>query len=253
MRIVAWNIRAGGGRRVAAIARQLQQWQPDVVALSEFRGTPPSQTLAALLATSGLTHQLATSSTERRAANALLLAARYPLHPLPVLRLDPPSPLRWLPARLAAPQPLTLAALHVPTHASKQKQSYFTSLLALLRRWPPGPGLIIGDTNSGLPDIDEENPAFSAIESEWFAALAELGWHDLFRRLHGDTRAYTWYSPNAGNGFRLDQAFGNPELLPSVQTMRYVWGVNAVEPSRRDALSDHAAILLDLATGAASD
>ena len=42
MRLVSWNIRAGGGRRVEGIAEQIARWQPDVVALSEFRATPPS-------------------------------------------------------------------------------------------------------------------------------------------------------------------------------------------------------------------
>jgi hypothetical protein len=33
MRIVLWNIRAGGGRRVGAILDRLASWEPDVVAL----------------------------------------------------------------------------------------------------------------------------------------------------------------------------------------------------------------------------
>ncbi len=45
MRIVSWNIRAGGGRRLRDIADQLERWQPDVVAPSEFRGTAPSTTV----------------------------------------------------------------------------------------------------------------------------------------------------------------------------------------------------------------
>jgi exonuclease III len=54
MRIISWNIRAGGGRRVAGIAAQLQRWRPDVVALQEFRGTAPSRELARRLADLGL-------------------------------------------------------------------------------------------------------------------------------------------------------------------------------------------------------
>src|SRR5689334_2290776 len=61
VRLIAWNIRAGGGVRVAAIGRQLQRWAPDVVALSEFRATPPSGLLRRALAESGLAHQLATA------------------------------------------------------------------------------------------------------------------------------------------------------------------------------------------------
>jgi hypothetical protein len=50
MRIVFWNIRAGGGVRVGRIAAQLGRWAPDAVALCEFRATPPSLELARSLA-----------------------------------------------------------------------------------------------------------------------------------------------------------------------------------------------------------
>ena len=49
-RIVFWNVRAGGGRRVDRIADALGGWRPDVVALCEFRATPPSLRLAELVA-----------------------------------------------------------------------------------------------------------------------------------------------------------------------------------------------------------
>src|SRR6266704_1967980 len=65
MRIVAWNIRAGGGQRVGAIGRQLERWAPDVVALSEFRATAPSLAVAATLAEAGLPHQLTTADPAR--------------------------------------------------------------------------------------------------------------------------------------------------------------------------------------------
>ena len=61
MRIVSWNIRAGGGSRTWAIADQLARWSPDVVALSEFRATPPSVDLSRVLARRGLIHQLCTA------------------------------------------------------------------------------------------------------------------------------------------------------------------------------------------------
>lgn len=46
MRIVTWNIRAGGGRRVEAIARQLGRWAPDVVALASGNCSWRSHTAA---------------------------------------------------------------------------------------------------------------------------------------------------------------------------------------------------------------
>ena len=82
MRIVSWNIRAGGGTRVEAIAAQLERWAPDVVMLCEFRGTPPSLWLAETLAAQGYVHQLTTAHASAPGRNALLIASRYPLRPL---------------------------------------------------------------------------------------------------------------------------------------------------------------------------
>jgi hypothetical protein len=63
--------------------------------------------------------------------------------------------------------------------------------------------------------------------------------------MHGDERVYTWYS-HKNNCFRLDQAFLNPEMMPALQMIGYEWGSSLQEPVRRDELSDHAAIILDL-------
>jgi exodeoxyribonuclease III len=111
--------------------------------------------------------------------------------------------------------------------------------------WSGGPALFVGDTNSGQPGLDEESAAFNEREGGWIESLARAGWRDAFRHLRGTARAYTWYSPNAGNGFRLDQAYLNPALLPSLAGARYAWGRHRTAPGR-SALSDHAALLVDL-------
>ncbi len=244
MRIVAWNIRAGGGRRIGGIAAQLRRWQPDIVALSEFRGTPPSQELSSLLRSQGLTHQRSTVDKDRYASNCLLLASRWPLR-LARLTGRQPEASRWLVAAVGAPQPFTLAAMHVPNQVSGRKYPFLDAVLALARRWRRGPAMFIGDTNSGRMGIDEESPAFTQREEDWIDGMEGIGWPDAFRLLHPRKRAYTWYSPNAGNGFRLDQAFANRELLPRLRRVRYLWGTVG-SSARRDALSDHAALIVDL-------
>src|SRR5262249_16624291 len=95
MRIVGWNIRAGGGRRVTALAAQLARWPPDAVAVGEFPGTPPSLTLAPALADLGLTHQLHTVDRRAWSANRLLVASRWPLSPIRP-RHAPREPGKWL-------------------------------------------------------------------------------------------------------------------------------------------------------------
>ena len=98
----------------------------------------------------------------------------------------------------------------------------------------------MGDTNSGLPEIDEEVPCFGPAERVFFGGLARWGYTDAFRALAADARVYTWYSPNGGNGFRLDQGFVSPGLRGALRAARYCWA-----GGRESGLSDHAALLLD--------
>lgn len=263
MRVVAWNIRAGGGRRAEQIAAQLQAWQPDVVALSEFRGTPASRWLADELARQGLVCQLTTADPAKPAANRLLVASRWPVEQSH-LRRAPKVDGKWLLAEVAAPTPFAISAMHIPNFVTGNRYVYHDAVLAVARGWKGLPALLVGDTNTGRIGIDEESPVFSQRDDHWMQSLERAGWHDAFRHLYGETRVYTWYSPNKGNGFRLDEAFVHKSLLPRLQDVRYLWGeVSSVStgsliaprneakllledrPLRRDALSDHAALILD--------
>ena len=249
MRIVSWNIRAGGGSRIAAIADQLSRWDADVVALSEFRGTPPSGDLARALAERGLVHQLCTASVRLPRVNALLVASRWPVTRVRLRSAPAVDPGRWLLAEVAGPVPITLGAMHVPNRVTGRKFQFLDAVLGVAHRWRRGPALLVGDTNSGLIDLDEEVPAFNTEEDGWIRGLEAAGWADAFRFLRGAERAYTWYSPNGGNGFRIDQAFVNRALRARLSSARHEWGVTAepgARPVRRHALSDHAALLVDL-------
>jgi len=250
MRIVSWNIRAGGGVRTAAIADQLTRWSPDVVALSEFRATPPSSGLARALTERGLRHQLCTASPGSPRVNALLIASRWPLARVRLRSAPLVDPGRWLLARVAGPIPLSLGAMHVPNRVTRRKYPFLDAVLGLAHTWRHGPALLVGDTNSGLIDLDEEVPAFSAEEDGWIRGLEAAGWIDAFRSFRATERAYTWYSPNGGNGFRIDQAFVNRALRPRLRSAWHEWGAATSGPARapRHALSDHAALLVDLAS-----
>ena len=237
MRIVGWNIRAGGGYRGAALGLALRRFRPDVAALCEFRATPPSVALAAALAGIGLRHQITTADPRTPGLNCVLVASRYPLERVPSLA-GPSEPGRWLLARVAAPTPFALGAMHVPNRVTGRKWPFLDSVLGLAEQWRDGPAVFLGDTNSGWPGIDEEVPAFNRREGAWMDGLERAGWRDAFRHVRGRARAYTWYSPNGGNGFRIDQAFLNAALLPALHGARYVWG--------RPRPSDHAALVLDL-------
>ena len=244
MRIIGWNIRTGGGRRVERIARALARWQPDVVTLSEFRGTLPSRTLAEILQRQGLEHQCASDDAHDPARNALLVASRWPVHRLPPEHpsATPEEPTRWLPTRVEAPRPFLLAAMHVPNRVTRRNYPYLAAARQQAERWSLHRAILIGDTNSGVPGIDEASPAFNQVEGDWMTSLHELGWRDAFRHHAGRRRAYTWYSPNGDNGFRLDQAFLSPMIARDLRCATHRWAGG----SRRAGVSDHAALLVDL-------
>jgi exodeoxyribonuclease III len=247
MRIVAWNIRHGGGTRVEAIARQLRRWAPDVAALCEFRATPPSRDLARRLAAGGLGHQRTTAEVRSPNDNALLIASRWPLRRIR-LSGEPTEPGRWLLVAVAGPQPFLLGAMHVPNRITGRKYPFLDAVLAYASSGRAGPAVLVGDTNCGRRGIDEESPAFNDREDGWIVGLEACGFTDAFRHLHAETSAFTWYSPNAGNGFRIDQAFVNRHLLPDLHRARYAWARTRSRPGRA-AVSDHAALLLDLYVG----
>ncbi len=244
MKIVAWNIRAGGGKRQVGIFDQLCAWAPDVIALSEFRGTPASQTLAAQLADAGWVYQKQSIDPEKRATNALLTASKYPLTTLDIAGA-PEQPRRWLATQIHSPSPLIYVNMHIPNYNTGFKYPYHQCVLNIMKHWSLGPAVFAGDTNSGKAYIDDATGIFWKREHEWMEAIEALNWKDAYRQLHKDGRVYSWYS-HRDNGFRLDQAFLSPDLSPALTAMRYEWGATATLPNKRAALSDHAAMIFDL-------
>lgn len=64
---------------------------------------------------------------------------------------------------------------------------------------------------------------------------------DAYRWIHGATRTYSWRSPNAGNGFRLDHAFVTSALASRLKRCEYIWSV-----ADGTMNSDHAALMLEV-------
>jgi exonuclease III len=244
MRIIFWNIRAGGGRRASWIVDQLCRWQPDIIAFSEFRGTDASQALALALAAHGWQFQLSAADPQKPPANAVFLAARTALVQVH-LRTCKPESTRWLLARHQATG-LVVGSLHAPNYVTGRKRPFFDAVMAFCKRWRTTPAIIGGDTNCGVPPLDGNPATFHPWETAWIPELRNAGWLDVYREFEPEQPAYTWYSPNAGNGYRLDQAFINRAARSTVMHARHAWGTHHDAPDRRDALSDHAALLVEL-------
>ena len=131
MRIISWNIRAGGGKRIAGILAQLLDWRPDIIALSEFRGTPASQTLAIELANSGWIYQLQSIDQKKPATNALLLASKFPLEAV-IIKYAPRRPRRWLLGKVCSDSPFMIANMHIPNFNTGFKYPYLKAVLKVI-------------------------------------------------------------------------------------------------------------------------
>ena len=245
-RVISWNIRAGGGKRVEEIFAQLCRWNPDVIGLCEFRGTPSSTWLAAQLQQQGYPYQISTANKKLPAKNALLLASRLPLrrmhlHGMPTLKE------RWILARTQSYPRLAIGLMHAPNYTSPElKYPFLQAVQHITQKWRSGPGIILGDTNCGRRDLDEENPFFGSFQREhdFIVHFEQICWADSFRYLYGEKREFTWYS-HRNNGFRLDHAFCNSQLVKQLDDFQHIWGENTNGDQRRESLSDHAAMVMD--------
>jgi endonuclease/exonuclease/phosphatase family metal-dependent hydrolase len=155
----------------------------------------------------------------------------------------PAEPRRWLAVQVEPSGP-AICLVHVPNMVTGRKWPFLAAISCVLEAWTLGPAILLGDTNCGWPGLDEETAVFGKKTGDWLDSVEALGWRDTFRYLRPGERTFTWYSPNAGNGFRIDQAFVNDALLARAAGASYAWGGAA--GGRRETLSDHAALLLDL-------
>ena len=237
LKFVSWNIRHGGSKsKLEGICNQLEIWNSDVVGLSEFRESATSQSIAKHLLDLGLKHQLATVDASDRGRNYLCLASRYPLEAQPASGILASSG-RWLHAKLNS---MDVIVVHVHNR-SAEKWQFHAEAVARFSQLKNSPAICFGDTNTGQPELDEENPFFNRREADWFQKIAEAGWVDVWRQRNPKGRAFSWYS-NHGNGFRLDQLFASRQFVASISNVKYDWGRGG-----RDAkLSDHSAITFEV-------
>ncbi len=236
MRVVAWNILHGGGRRVAEICLDLAALSPDIVALSEFR-SGRGGCLRGALADLGLPHQATLDSDAESAgpaaANGLLIASRSALE-------TPASQAGFgrIRAVRVVSADLTLVAAHMPDKGQPTARAHaWNSLVDLARTMTCEPTLIIGDLNAGRAGVD--GAGLTRRDGEPLGRLAALGFDDVFRHLHPKVDAASWWS-HGGRGYRLDHALANAPVMPRVRRVEYSEG-----PVRRGS-SDHAPLVVEL-------
>ena len=237
MRLLAWNIQHGGGSRMARIVEEISAYDPDVIAVTEFRAGP-GVALSAALKERGWPHVETTHPAGNQ--NGIAVFSRSPIGrkrrcPAGAERL------RWLDIDLPE-YGFGMGVLHVMAAGSSKKHPTNEARLASGRSCY-GRFLFVGAWNTGAHRLDETGKTF--VCAEHFGRLSALGWEDMWRHHNPGITEWTWYSKlkggARGNGFRLDHAFATPSLVPRVTSCRY----SHVE--RGAGISDHSMVLVEIA------
>ncbi len=230
MRLLAWNIRQGGGSRLPAIAAAIARHDADVLVLSEYRGGDAALRLCEELGRCGYPHVTAVRPPPGK--SGVLVAARRRFRAHAVLDATLPESYRLVHVDISR---LSLCAVYMPNLLAKVP--YWEAVMAGLAARIGGHALAIGDFNTCRAYVDEPG----AIDrcAYFMDRVAELGFCDLWRQRYPEGREFSWYS-HRGNGFRIDHAFLSPALAKRAGAIRYS------HDERIAGLSDHSVLLLDL-------
>jgi exonuclease III len=249
VRLISWNV-AGRRGKQAAQAGALLARKPDVVALQEVTmGTVARWRKG--LAGAGLTACVDSSECLAERTYFNLLAARYPLEPLPALTI--PFPERVLGAVAASPWgPVEIHVAHLPPGVTRGliKVETFEAIATALRA-PPRTAhrILCGDFNTPQSEATDgrvqtwadHHPRWrqrwEAAERSVLTGLGASDLPDVFRQLNGYApRDVSWVWKGRGRevGRRFDHVFASRSL--NAVRCQYVhdW--------RLAGLSDHSAI-----------
>ena len=229
MRLLAWNIRQGGGSRLARIADALSRHEADILVLSEYRGGEAAMRFRAALETLG--YRYATPLAPPPGRSGVLIAARCAFGDRGEVDGGLPEPYRIVAVEFPA---FRLVGIYMPNLLAKVP--YWETLIATLSK-TGGHALAVGDFNTCRPYLDEAG----AIDRTAFYMdrIAEIGFCDLWRSRNPELREYSWFSTR-GNGFRIDHAFVSDALAARTGSIRYS------HDERLAGLSDHSPLILEL-------
>ena len=230
MRLLAWNIRQGGGARLPAICEALRRHDADVLVISEYRGGDAALRLCEAVERLGYQHRTALRPPPGK--SGVLVAARRRIRAHTALDAALPEPYRLVHVEIGG---LSLCGVYMPNLLVKVP--YWEALITGLAARIETRALAIGDFNTCRAYVDEPGAIDKC--AYFMDRVAALGFCDLWRHRYPEGREFSWYS-HRGNGFRIDHAFLSPALAKRAGPVRYS------HDERLAGLSDHSALILDL-------
>jgi len=125
MRLLAWNIRQGGGSRLSRIAEALKHHDAEIVVLSEYRGGPSAPRLRGALHSLG--YRYVTALLPPPGRNGVLVAARRPFCEHGAVGTELPEPYRMVSVDF---ETFRLIGVYMPNLLAKVP--YWEALIAAL-------------------------------------------------------------------------------------------------------------------------
>ncbi|MGO9722334.1 MAG: endonuclease/exonuclease/phosphatase family protein [Methylocella sp.] len=229
MKLLALNVCRGGGSRVKALCQFLDQHNPDVIVLTEWRQGAAGQGFIAWMEARGFHHAARNDGATR---NGTLIAARVPFDVESMTPLGSTAGVLML-ARF---QGWNLLASYFPQRSAKAR--FFATCKEVAASHARTPLVIVGDLNTGNQTTDRSAGGRFFCSADFDALQSEAGLVDLWRRTNGpDAREATWLSKK--NGFRIDHAFANEPFITAAQPYCVYDHV-----PRESRATDHSAIVV---------
>lgn len=243
LRVMSWNVRGGGRvREITEVARLLRIDVFAVIGCASGR----ARALIAALSEVGFAHYI---ESQPSLGFSTFVSSRRPISSVETSGC--PHPGLWTPVCLD--EGLIICAVYVPLRTKtdrSRKAEFWRWLLVEAERLKSRAAILVGDLNTGDQVLDRSAGGTLFREADAFNALGRSGWRDAFREMSPAVREYSWWS--RVNGFRLDHGFVSPqgvEIL-AASYVREVGGhilAAAGRRSERQAISDHAALVLEVA------
>lgn len=228
MKIFSWNIRQGGGTRCSEIIKNIISYNPEIIALSEFKNNKNGISIRNTLLTKGYSFQI--NSAAPSDENTVFMASKFPCSSLLYNERDLSYPNNIIKASFFAFDIYTVYLPH------KKKHRLFELLLNEIKK--DKPAIIVGDYNTGINYVDQKGDSFWY--QEQLKKLEKQNYRDAFRYIHGEKEEYSWYS-NQGNGYRYDHSYVHEDLTPIIKDCQYLHKWRSEQN-----LSDHSPMVIEL-------